>query len=81
MCEQAEALVEEVLAQHTLVQDGLSLASCELQKVDIVDDPELLERYAIRIPVLVQAGRTEELGWPFDGEQLRRYLARGGESA
>ena len=35
-----------------------------------VDDEALVEKYGIRIPVLKRARDGEELGWPFDEEQL-----------
>ena len=47
-----------------------------LKQVDIAEDDGLLERYGVRIPVLKAAGSSEDLGWPFDPEQVRHYLAR-----
>lgn len=43
--------------------------------IDIVDDEQLMQRYAIRIPVLGIAGQPQhDLGWPFDGAQLQAWL-------
>lgn len=43
--------------------------------VEIADDDRLLEQYGVRIPVLVDEASGKELGWPFDEEQLRLFLA------
>lgn len=61
LCEQAEAL---------LVQLGIEAAH-----IDIVDDDDLLERYGTRIPVVKRMDNGSELGWPFDIEALRRFIA------
>lgn len=45
-----------------------------VQQVDIVDDPELLERYQLRIPVLRRVDTGAELDWPFDLGQLMSWL-------
>lgn len=63
LCEQAEALLA---AAGRLPGRGLTL-------VDIAGDPALVERYGVRIPVLAAA--VGELAWPFDGEDLARFLA------
>jgi len=61
LCEQAEAL---------LVQLGI-----EAEHIDIVDDDALLESYGTRIPVVKRMDDGSELGWPFDIEALRSFLA------
>jgi glutaredoxin len=61
LCEQAEAL---------LAQLGI-----EAEHIDIVDDDDLLERYGTRIPVVNRLDTGSELGWPFDVEALRRFVA------
>ena len=45
-----------------------------VQQVDIVDDPQLLERYQLRIPALRREDTGEELDWPFDLRQLMSWL-------
>lgn len=48
-----------------------------VEVVDISDDDALVERYGVRIPVLAyvdSAGRTQELGWPFQPDQLMRFI-------
>lgn len=64
LCEQAEALI-------------LAAAGATVRQVEISDDAELLERYAIRIPVLHRRDTGEELDWPFDAAAVRRLLRCG----
>ena len=65
LCEEAEELLRQSQAGSPLTW----------QAVDIADQPELMERYGIRIPVLQKTDGGAELGWPFDLEQLRLFLA------
>ncbi|MYM62117.1 glutaredoxin family protein [Pseudomaricurvus sp. HS19] len=65
LCEQAQALAWPLLGTYGL----------RLQSVEIADDPQLLERYGVRIPVLAVVGDEEGLGWPFDAAALEAYLA------
>lgn len=64
LCELADVLVSE----------GISPDQHEVCQRDIADDADLLERYALRIPVLVCEATGEELGWPFDAGQLQAWL-------
>ena len=47
------------------------------EKIEIDDDPELLERYEIYIPVLKRTDNQQELFWPFDQLQLATFLETG----
>lgn len=64
LCEQAIGVLQQVLQAD----------QAEVDLVDIVFDPVLMERYAVRIPVLVDRVSGRELDWPFDADQLRRFL-------
>lgn len=64
LCEQAEAVIEPLI--DTDVQ---------LQVVDISESDQLIEQYGVRIPVVRRQDTGAELGWPFDGEAFRRFLA------
>lgn len=66
LCENAKQVLWPVLSE----------AGLQLQEVDIADDDHLQERYAIRIPVIRLQNATEDVGWPFDGDDVRRYLER-----
>jgi hypothetical protein len=54
LCDEAEALIH-----------AAGLAE-ECKKAEIENDPELLERYEIHIPVLKRIDNHQELFWPFD---------------
>lgn len=44
------------------------------QKVEIENDPELLERYEIYIPVLKRTDSQQELFWPFGPLELAAFM-------
>lgn len=71
LCEEAELILLPLLQQQ----------GYRLEKVEISESEELVELYGVRIPVIalpesLASGREEpiELGWPFDLEQLNRFL-------
>jgi hypothetical protein len=66
LCDEAEALVHAA---------GLA-GDC--QKVEIENDPELLESYEIHIPVLKRTDNQQELFWPFGPLELAAFLEAGG---
>lgn len=68
LCEQAAALLAAVTAEGGI----------EVIEQEIAGSATLLERYGDRIPVVSLEGDGAELGWPFDGESLRRFLDRRG---
>jgi hypothetical protein len=43
-------------------------------EVDVATDPDVLERYGARIPVLVDAER--ELAWPFNADDVATFVTR-----
>ncbi|WP_421681783.1 glutaredoxin family protein [Stutzerimonas urumqiensis] len=63
LCEQAELLL------MPLVEHGLMV-----ELIDISDRDEWLEDYGVRIPVLRRADNGAELDWPFNTEQVVRFL-------
>ena len=76
LCEQAEELLQHVLAHinEQLVNAGMGEAAVILRAVEITDDPELMRRYSLRIPVIRLAESEVELGWPFDEMQAWEFL-------
>lgn len=66
LCEQAKKILWSQANEFPL----------QLQEIDIANSDELLERYGVRIPVLRFTDTQEELGWPFDGIQVRNFLLR-----
>ncbi len=69
LCEQAEEL-----AMAAFKTFGLA-AKC-LVRIEIADDPSLMERYGVRIPVLRDQASGRELDWPFSQEEIRSMLMR-----
>jgi hypothetical protein len=67
LCEEAQRVVVAALG-HTVAER------------DIVDDPQWLARYEVRIPVLARLDSGAELDWPFDAKGVRALLAGDRES-
>lgn len=66
LCEQAEHLLEQLQWQ------GKQLI---VEKVDIIDHPQLEQAYGNRIPVVQEPGTGRELAWPFDQAALKDFIA------
>lgn len=64
LCDEAKALIQGLL-EH----EGWCLIEC-----DIAEQDGLYDRYCMRIPVLRRHDDCRELDWPFDAEQVRRFL-------
>lgn len=45
-----------------------------LSLVDLNDNPDLQNEYANLVPVLIRDSDDQELKWPFEAEQLKRFL-------
>lgn len=56
-------------AEHILRQAGIAVI-----KIDIATDDNLLEKYGLRIPVLLRVDNEAELDWPFDAAATARFL-------
>lgn len=67
LCEHAEQILHEAAR--------ISGTPLPFEKVDIADDPALLERYGIRIPVLRESASEIEIGWPFDAARVISFVA------
>jgi hypothetical protein len=62
LCDEAEALLH--IAGY---------GECYI-KVEIENDPGLLQLYEIHIPVLKRTDNEQELFWPFDAQKLAVFL-------
>jgi len=49
-------------------------AEFSVYEVDIAESEDLLDRYALRIPVLVDVKSQKELEWPFDEQTVQQFL-------
>ena len=67
LCDEARLVVQEVVS-------AFSGDAVTFEEESILDDPELLERYADDIPVVLVAGRVHTY-WRVDPERLRRTIA------
>lgn len=65
LCDDARAVVTEVLREFPGVR---------FEERSILDDAELLDRYAEEIPVVLLDGRVHVI-WRVDADRLRRALA------
>lgn len=66
LCEEAERLLAEIAA---------SSVSVVWDTIEIADDEGLLQRYGQRIPVLRGEASGAELGWPFEANDIHRFVA------
>ena len=57
-----------------VAENVVQAADVAVQKIDIMESPVLLERYATRIPVLYREDVLAELDWPFDVAAVREFL-------
>ncbi|MDD5412112.1 MAG: glutaredoxin family protein [Methylobacter sp.] len=65
LCEQAEYIINDCLP------DGLDLI---IEEIDIAEQEQWQDRYAIRIPVLYHPETKQELGWPFDQADVKEFI-------
>lgn len=63
LCEQAEVVV------MPLVENGLLV-----ELLDIAERSDWVDDYGLRIPVLRRVDTGAELDWPFEVEQIVRFL-------
>ena len=66
LCEDAESIVKDCLP-------GRFEQIVEL--IDIAEQEQWQERYAIRIPVLFHPETQQELGWPFDQATVAAFIS------
>lgn len=65
LCEMAHELLIPLLKNYP---------SCLLEPVDIAEQTQWQEQYAIRIPVLFHPQSQQELGWPFDQAAVIKFI-------
>jgi hypothetical protein len=63
LCEQAELII------NACVPDGVDY-------VDIAEQEQWQDQYAVRIPVLYDPETKQELGWPFDRAEVESFIGR-----
>lgn len=60
-------------AEQVLIS-ALDLQHIAVELVDIAESDELMEAYALRIPVLRHVETGVDLGWPFDSTQVQAFV-------
>ncbi|WP_428355742.1 glutaredoxin family protein [Methyloprofundus sp.] len=60
LCEQAEELLQQIDIAY--------------QKIDIAEQEQWQERYAIKIPVLLNTHEQRELCWPFSIDDIQAFV-------
>ncbi len=63
LCEQAKEII------NACVPDGV-------ETVDIAEQEQWQEQYALRIPVLYDQEAKLDLGWPFDQSAVEEFVGR-----
>ena len=66
LCDDAEIIITETLDKYKF--------QAEVEKIDIAEQQQWQEQYAIRIPVLYNEESGAELGWPFDEGDVLEFL-------
>lgn len=72
-------LAQQVLQQAFLEPDVEKLSqahSIEIYLQDIIDEPDLLETYGEKIPVLLDEETQLSLEWPFDAKEVMAWLQK-----
>jgi len=69
LCDEAKAVVDSVIEGFASDHD----AEVSLTEVNILEDPQLIEKYAEEIPVLQINGETHAY-WRIDSERLKSAL-------
>ena len=65
LCEMAHELLIPLLKNHP---------SYQLEIIDIAEQTQWQEQYAIRIPVLLHPQTQQELSWPFDSAAIVKFI-------
>ncbi len=65
LCEQAEQIINACLLDNPGVT---------IEMIDIAEQEQWQENYAIRIPVLYHPETKKELGWPFDKDNVIQFI-------
>ena len=65
LCEQAELIVINCLSNNK---------ELTIETIDIAENEQWQEQYAIRIPVLYHLETKKDLGWPFNQAQVKEFI-------
>ena len=65
LCEQAELIIINCLANNK---------ELTIETIDIAEQEQWQEQYAIRIPVLCHPETKKDLGWPFNQTHVKEFI-------
>ena len=65
LCEQAELIIKNCLANNK---------ELTIEAIDIAEQEQWQEQYAVRIPVLYDPETKKDLGWPFNQSQVKEFI-------
>jgi hypothetical protein len=65
LCEQAEEIISDCLSKKI---------ELTVETIDIAEQEQWQEHYALRIPVLYHPETKKDLGWPFDQRQVIQFI-------
>lgn len=71
LCDEAE------IQLNALCEPLPGKAIIHWKPVEISDSDELIEEYGLRIPVVKNEVSGQELGWPFELDELHQWLNDG----
>ena len=64
LCEDAESLIQAIQTDNEFI----------FNKVDIIEDNALMQKYALSIPVIKSINTGHELHWPFNENILNSFI-------
>mgnify|MGYP002856082362 FL=1 len=64
MCEHAERILDDLRKRSMFA----------LEVIDIATEAELVEKYGLRIPVLLNVETQRQLYWPFNADEIVTLL-------
>ena len=65
LCEQAELIIKSCLANNK---------ELTIETIDIAEQEQWQEQYALRIPVLYHPETKKDLGWPFNTVLVKKFI-------
>jgi hypothetical protein len=66
LCEQAEQIINDCLPNSF---------ELTIETIDIAEQGQWQEQYAIRIPVLYHPQTKKDLGWPFEQTHVKEFIS------
>lgn len=75
LCELAQQVLQQAFSQPSM-QQLMTAQTIEIYVQDIIDQPQWLELYAEKIPVLLDEKTNLTLCWPFDMAEVIVWMQK-----